>query len=190
MEVSKGIFVRVRELIFVLCLVAMVVALIPKFRKPVTPEVSATPSSQVRAPELSLKVVRRGRYLNDLIVMAQIKSPDQPIGLYLRENTPVAYLGIDHQRRSWDLAPKVFSRDGYPNHLDPTKLHDEIREVREFEWEFWGRELSVPDRDQVDGWLAGRVGFTVRLPYKVLQDGPGRRRGETRSLIAQLPEEY
>lgn len=187
-----SIRMRVRDLVVILCAVAVVIALRPVVvgapdlaasASPTPP--STAPSSQT--PELVLEVVRRGPYLNDLIVTAKLRSP-VPVGLYLREDIPVAYLSVDHQGQSWDLAPKVFARNGYPSHLDPTKLHDEIRQVRDFEWEFWGRDLNVPERDEVDRWLRGKVGFTVRLPYRDLQAGKGSR--NTRSAIASLPEKY
>lgn len=177
---------RIRDLILVLCAVAVVIAFRPTLMSAPGPSPSHSPTAN-QEPKLTLEVVRRGPYLDDLVVTAKLESP-VPVGLYLREDTPVAYLGIRHERWSWDLALEVFAQNGYPNHLSPIELHDEIRTVQEFEWEFRGSELVVPDRDQVDSWLAGRVGFYVHLPYQNLQVKPDHLKDRHRSVTAELPE--
>ncbi len=62
-------------------------------------------------PKLTLKVVRRGPHLDDLVVTAKLESP-VPVGLYLRQDTPVAYLGIRRERWSWISPPRFLPRTG------------------------------------------------------------------------------
>jgi hypothetical protein len=173
-RVEETTMKKVGELVVVVVVVAVVLAFLHKREDSLaaSPTASSTPAAASGKPRVTLKVVRRSPFLDDLIVTVRLTSPE-PVVVAQRGGLPVTYLCLHVGNRGWDLVHSSLMDQGYPSRLPVHEFSNQKNETQDAEWEFLGRDMTWARREEVDSVFSNPLKLSVRVPYENKSFKPG-----------------